>query len=142
MYDPPKGREYLATSPTAFMALAEKSECPPQRSPQYVKVSNISEGTFVKLMRFWNDLTSSSQSFAQATARIAYMLSDSDGYLKARAAVSKNSASPLALGLIFLDSGFQRPPYFYLTGAGAQWSVIVDIADDKVAILGFGTSTP
>lgn len=67
----PSSEEELQEFENSFVSLQREGECPPQSVDSYVQISNVSEDAFVKFMRAWKKMKSSTKLFRRAVGSLS-----------------------------------------------------------------------
>jgi len=134
-FAPPSGQEYLVTQ--ILRIAIQQQGCPPYGDGRYVVANEVSEGLFVRLAEFWMQIVSSEEAFDKATAPLSYLRQDQK-FQSFRDFLTRQSSAPHrpVLRQIELHSPNDGLPYYALTTDG--WSLLVDLADDGIIVIGFG----
>jgi hypothetical protein len=137
---PPQDKDYLGW---ARMSMAVSAgECPQQDDPAYIAVSNVSEGMFLEIVRFWQRISSDHAAFDAAFAHFPAWARSSDVYRGLEAAV-KGRDHALRFGAVRLaNKDSHRGAVAYdmdLIGENEGWSLFVDIVDGHLKALDLGS---
>lgn len=136
-HTPPPGKPYLDHRSVSMMVAEE--DCPRQDDPRYVVTNDVSPGVFLAAVRFWEKLSSASnpEILAQVTfpaARASTIFRDFENEFSLwrsfrLVSVSFSSADAHSLAYYHLD----------LEGTPTNWTLLFDIVDEGLVVVGIGT---